>query len=52
MKTMRNSLVDIVGQVRSGTDTIATATSEIAAEKSTRPSPRWIAVNCFSFAAA
>ncbi len=31
MKTMRDSLADIVGQVRSGTDTIATATSQIAA---------------------
>ena len=31
MKTMRDSLADIVGRVRSGTDTIATATSEIAA---------------------
>ena len=31
MKTMRDSLADIVGQVRGGTDTIATATSQIAA---------------------
>ncbi|MHB1334073.1 MAG: methyl-accepting chemotaxis protein [Sulfuriferula sp.] len=31
MKTMRDSLVNIVGQVRSGTDTIATASSQIAA---------------------
>ena len=30
MKTMRDSLVNIVGQVRVGTDTIATASSEIA----------------------
>lgn len=30
MKTMRDSLVNIVGQVRIGTDTIATASSEIA----------------------
>jgi methyl-accepting chemotaxis protein len=30
MKTMRDSLVGIVGQVRAGTDTIATASSEIA----------------------
>ncbi|MFZ6843308.1 methyl-accepting chemotaxis protein [Undibacterium sp. RuTC16W] len=30
MKTMRDSLVNIVGQVRQGTDTIATASSEIA----------------------
>jgi methyl-accepting chemotaxis protein len=30
MKTMRESLVNIVGQVRVGTDTIATASSEIA----------------------
>ncbi len=30
MKTMRDSLVNIVGQVRLGTDTIATASSEIA----------------------
>jgi methyl-accepting chemotaxis protein len=30
MKTMRDSLVHIVGQVRVGTDTIATASSEIA----------------------
>jgi methyl-accepting chemotaxis protein len=31
MKSMRDSLADIVGQVRGGTDTIATATSQIAA---------------------
>ena len=31
MKAMRNSLVNIVGQVRHGTDTMATASSEIAA---------------------
>ena len=31
MKAMRNSLVNIVGQVRLGTDTMATASSEIAA---------------------
>jgi methyl-accepting chemotaxis protein len=31
MKGMRDSLVDIVAQVRSGTDTIATASSEITA---------------------
>jgi methyl-accepting chemotaxis protein len=31
MKTMRDSLVDIVGQVRAGTDTIASASSQIAA---------------------
>ncbi|MDP2025164.1 methyl-accepting chemotaxis protein [Sulfuriferula sp.] len=31
MKTMRDSLVNIVSQVRSGTDTIATASSQIAA---------------------
>ena len=30
MKTMRDSLADIVGQVRSGTDTIASASSQIA----------------------
>ncbi len=30
MKTMRDSLVNIVGQVRQGTDTIATASREIA----------------------
>ena len=31
MKEMRNSLVDIVGQVRTGTETIGTASREIAA---------------------
>ncbi len=31
MKEMRDSLVNIVGQVRTGTDTIATASSQIAA---------------------
>ncbi|MBA5605206.1 MCP four helix bundle domain-containing protein [Duganella sp. FT3S] len=31
MKEMRNSLVDIVGQVRNGTETIGTASREIAA---------------------
>ncbi|HEY5801894.1 MAG TPA: MCP four helix bundle domain-containing protein, partial [Burkholderiaceae bacterium] len=31
MKAMRDSLVNIVGQVRTGTDTIATASSQIAA---------------------
>jgi methyl-accepting chemotaxis protein len=31
MKAMRDSLVNIVGQVRNGTETIATASSEIAA---------------------
>jgi len=31
MQTMRDSLVDIVGNVRQGTDSIATATSQIAA---------------------
>ena len=31
MKSMRDSLVDIIGQVRIGTDTIATASSQIAA---------------------
>jgi methyl-accepting chemotaxis protein len=31
MKAMRDSLVNIVGQVRAGTDTIATATNQIAA---------------------
>jgi len=31
METMRGALVNIVGQVRSGTDTIATASSQIAA---------------------
>jgi methyl-accepting chemotaxis protein len=31
MKDMRNSLVDIVGQVRNGTETIGTASREIAA---------------------
>ncbi len=31
MKTMRDSLINIVGQVRTGTDTIATASSQIAA---------------------
>ena len=31
METMRRSLVNIVGQVRSGTDTIATASNQIAA---------------------
>lgn len=31
MKSMRDSLVNIVGQVRSGTDTIATASGQIAA---------------------
>jgi methyl-accepting chemotaxis protein len=30
MKTMRDSLADIVGQVRAGTDTIASASSQIA----------------------
>jgi methyl-accepting chemotaxis protein len=30
MKTMRNSLVEIVGHVRAGTDTIATASGQIA----------------------
>jgi methyl-accepting chemotaxis protein len=31
MKTMRDGLIDIVSQVRTGTDTIATASSQIAA---------------------
>ena len=31
MKTMRNSLAKVVGEVRQGTDTIATASSQIAA---------------------
>jgi methyl-accepting chemotaxis protein len=37
MKQMRNSLVDIVSQVRRGTHTISTASREIAAGNSTCP---------------